>query len=206
VAVKNLTTSPENGIDELSVLEFELKHDLNDYFASLPPGRKVHTLADVIAFDNATPRETVLFGQELFEEAQARGDLSDPNYVRARDRLRASARTALDTVFAENRIDALVQITAEPSARVDAVRHDGSGRSASFFPAVAGYPHLTVPMGYVHGLPVGISFIGPAWSEAKLLQLGYAFEKAVPARKPPSFIPSVESMPAIQKAFAPLAR
>jgi amidase len=206
VTVKTLTPSPENGLDERSVLEFELKHDLNDYFASLPPGRKVRSLADVIAFDNTTPRETVLFGQELFEEAQARGDLSDPDYVKTHDRLRASTRAALDALFADNHIDALVQITADPSQRIDAVRHDGTGRSASFFPAVAGYPHLTVPMGTVEGLPVGMSFIGPAWSEATLLQLGTAFEKVIPPRKAPSFVPSLESMPAIRNAFAPAAR
>jgi amidase len=185
---------------------FELKHDLNDYFASLPAGRKVHTLADTIAFDDATPRETVLFGQELFGDAQTRGDLTDPDYVTRHDRVRAFARITLDGVFADNHADALVAITADPSARIDAVRHDGGGRSAAFFPAVAGYPHLTVPMGAVRGLPVGISFIGPAWSEAKLLQLGYAFERAMPARKAPTYIPSLESTPEVAKAFAPMAR
>jgi amidase len=206
IKVKSLTPSPENGSDEHMVLEFELKHDLNDYFASLLPSRKARSLADVIAFDHATPRETALFGQEFFEEAQSLGDLTDPDYVKAHDRLRAFGRTSLDSLFADNHVEALVEITAEPSARIDAVRHDGSGRSASFFPAVAGYPHLTVPMGYVQGLPVGISFIGPAWSEPRLLRLGYAFEKSVPARKAPSFVPSLESMPAIQNAFAPVAR
>jgi len=206
IKVKSLVPSPENGSDEHTVLVFELKHDLNDYFASLVPGRKVRSLVDLIAFDRATPRETALFGQEFFEEAQSRGDLTDPDYVTAHDRLRAFGRSSLDSLFADNHVDALVEITAEPSARIDAVRHDGSGRSASFFPAVAGYPHLTVPMGYVQGLPVGISFIGPAWSEARLLRLGYAFEKSVPARKAPTFIPSLESMPAIRNVFEPVAR
>jgi amidase len=206
VKIKPPAITSDAGADERAVLMFELKHDLNDYFASLPTARKVHTLADTIAFDSATPRETVLFGQEFFEDAQSRGDLTDPDYVTRHDRVRAFARATLDGVFADNHADALVAITADPSARIDAVRHDGGGRSAAFFPAVAGYPHLTMPMGSVQGLPVGISFIGPAWSEAKLLQLGYAFEKALPARKIPTYIPSLESTPDIAKAFAPMAR
>ncbi len=206
VKIKPPVISPDAAADERAVLMFELKHDLNDYFASLPAGRKVHTLADTIAFDSAAPRETVLFGQEFFEDAQTRGDLTDPDYVTRHDRVRAFARKTLDSVFADNQADALVAITTDPSGRIDTVRHDGGGRSAAFLPAVAGYPHLTVPMGAVQRLPVGISFIGPAWSEAKLLQLGYAFEKALPARKAPIYIPSLESTPDAAKAFAPLAR
>ena len=206
VKIKPLAVPPDTAADERAVLMFELKHDLNDYFASLPAGRKVHTLADTIAFDGAAPRETELFAQELFEDAQARGDLTDSDYVTKHDRLRAFARKTLDGIFADNHADALVAITTDPSARIDTVRRDGSGRSAAFLPAVAGYPHLTVPMGYVHGLPVGISFIGPAWSEARVLQLGYAFEKAMPARKVPTYIPSLESTPDVAKALAPVAR
>jgi len=84
------------------------------------------------------------------------------------------------------------------------VHTDNDGPSASFLPATSGYPHLTVPMGYIDGLPVGLSFIGPAWAEAKLLGLGAAFERAVNARRPPSYLPSLEASPAMAAALAPL--
>ncbi len=203
VEIKAPSAPPEMEEIELSVLEYELKHDLNAYLAGLPQGRQPSSLAELIAFNKASPRETALFGQEFFEKAQALGDLSDPAYVAARDRLRAFSRRTLDALFADNHVDALVEITEDPAARIDTVSHDGGGRSASFFPATAGYPHLTVPMGAVRGLPVGISFIGPAWSEAKLLALGLAFEKAMPARRTPAYLPSLESLPEITKAFAP---
>jgi amidase len=197
---------PDFRKSELLVLEYELKHDLNAYFASLPPGGNMRSLADVIAFNKATPRETALFNQEIFEAAQALGDLSSPEYIAARDKLREFSRHTLDALFADNHVEALVEITDDPAARIDTVPHDGGGRSASFFPATSGYPHLTVPMGAVCGLPVGLSFIGPAWSEAKLLALGAAFEKAMPARRAPTYIPSLENQSDMLKAFAPNAR
>jgi len=203
VEIKAPTVPPEIEKLELLVLEYELKHDLNAYLASLPPGEKVRSLADVIAFNKATPRETVLFGQEIFEETQALGDLSAPEYIAARDRLREFSRHTLDAIFSDSHVEALVEITADPAARIDTVPHEGGGHSASFFPATSGYPHLTVPMGAVRGLPVGISFIGPAWSDAKLLALGTAFEKAMPERRAPTYIPSLEDLPAAAKAFAP---
>lgn len=203
VEIKSPSAPPDMEEIELSLLEYELKHDLNAYLASLPRSGTMQSLADLIAFNRATPRETVLFSQELFEQAQALGDLSDPVYIAARDRLREFSRRTLDALFAENHVEALVEITADPAARIDTVSHDGGGHSASFFPAAAGYPHLTVPMGAVRGLPVGISFIGPAWSEAKLLALGAAFEKAMPARRAPTYVPSLEGLPEMTKAFAP---
>ena len=202
VEIKDTEVPNNYGDDELKVLEYELKHDLNDYFASLPSGPKVHSLADAIAFDDATPRETALFRQEIFLEAQSRDDNVD--YVTRHDRVRSFARTTLDGIFTANKVDALVEITTDPAARIDTVRRSEGGRSASFFPAVAGYPHLTVPLGYVQGLPFGISFIGPAWSEAKLLALGAAYEKLFPARHAPTYIPSAEATPAVTRAFAPL--
>ena len=90
--------------------------------------------------------------------------------------------------------------------RLDVIKGDNDGPGASFLPAVSGYPHLTVPMGYVRDLPVGLSFIGPAWSEASLLAMGAAFEHAAAARKPPSFLPSLETKPDVAAALAPLPR
>lgn len=206
VAIKNFAAPSELRRDELTVLTYELKHDLNAYFAGLPERTKPLTLASVIAFNDSAPREHALFGQDIFRQSQSLGDLSDPAYVGARDRLRASSRKMLDTIFAENHADALVEITTDPSWRIDITPRGGAGHSASFLPATSGYPHLTVPLGYVNGLPFGISFIGPAWSEAKLLAFGRAFEEIYPARRPPNFIPSLESTPNIAKAFGPVGK
>lgn len=196
-------TPPDLGDEENAVLKFELKNDLDAYFASLPHSLAVNSLAGVIAFDNATPRETVLFGQDYFEAAEKSSSLDDPAYIKARDDLRKSSRAALDKLFAANRLDVLIVPTDGPAFRVDVAKGDNDSSNSSGLPATAGYPHLTVPMGFVQGLPVGISFIGPAWSEKTLLQLGYAFEQVTHARKPPNFIPSLEGTPTIAKAFSP---
>lgn len=207
VEIRNFAPPPpEMGNTELTVLEFELKHDLNAYLASLPPGGSIKTLADVIAFNSASPRELVLFGQDIFEKAQSLGELSDPAYVKARDTLRKFSRDTLDKLIAENHLDALIRSTDDASFRFDVVKGDNDSSNASFLPATAGYPHLTVPMGYVQGLPVGISFIGPAWSEATLLALGYAFEQATAARKPPHYLPSLEGTPGILQALEPASK
>jgi amidase len=110
----------------------------------------------------------------------------------------------LDKSLSQYRVDALIRPTEDMVFRLDAVKGDHDGPGASFLPAAAGYPHLTVPMGYVRGLPVGLSFIGPAWSEARLLALGAAFEQAARARKPPGYWPSLESRPGMAAALSPL--
>jgi len=184
------------------VLEFELKNDLNLYLASLAGPRR--TLGDIIAFNRASPREMALFDQGLFEAADARPDLNDPVYIKARDDLKAGSRVALDRLFTAYRLDALIMPTDGPSFRIDTIKGDNDSGSASFLPATSGYPHLTVPMGFVRGLPVGLSFIGPAWSDATLLALGHAFEQATHARKKPLFVPSLENQPDTLQAFAPL--
>ncbi|HEX4118066.1 MAG TPA: amidase family protein, partial [Rhizomicrobium sp.] len=195
--------------EEGTVLKYELKHDMAQYLQSLPQfpsGAGPKTLADLIAFDAVTPRELVLFDQDYFNMAEAKGDLTDPAYVQAQQDLRSSTRALLDAALMQNHLDALIRTTDDPAFRTDAVKGDSESGSDSFLPATAGYPHLTVPMGMVQGLPVGISFMGAAWSEAKLLAIGAAFEKAAQARKPPTFIPSLESAPAIAAALAPLPR
>jgi amidase len=185
------------------VLQYDFKHDLNAYLASLPSGR-IRTLSDLIAFNAATPRETALFGQNIFFESNATADLSSPTYIRAHEELTRMATGTLEELLGRYRLDALIRPTTEPAFRVDTVRGNSSGGGEfTGLAAVAGYPHLTVPMGYVHGLPVGLSFIGPAWSDAKILALGYAFEQATHARKAPDYLPSLEATEEAGRAFAP---
>jgi amidase len=204
VEIKDFTPPPPNmSADELTILKFEMKADLNTYLQSLGPNAKVKSLADVIAFNNATPRETLLFGQDILEACEATPGLNDPAYIKARDSLRRDARAMLDKMLAGNNLDALIMNTDEPSFRLDVIKGDNDNSTSSFLPATAGYPHLTVPMGYIHGLPVGLSFVGPAWSDAKLLALGYAFEQATHARRAPAYLPSLEATPDGAAALAP---
>ena len=192
VPVPDFTGPADMMPNQALVLNFELKNDMAAYLATLPPGGP-KTLADLIAFNAASPRELAVFGQERFEMAAQTGTLSDPVYRKAHDLLRAGTRALLDSTFKAYRLDALIRPTAEPAFRVDTARGDNIGGSAADVPAMAGYPHLTVPMGAVDGLPVGLSFIGPAWSESLLLALGADFERHAAARRPPQFLPTLES-------------
>ena len=204
IEIADYTPPKEIGADEHVVLMTELKAGLNAYLASTPSSVKTRTLADLIAFDTVTPRETLLFGDETFRIAEATKGLDDPTYLKAKaDAKRLAGPEGIDKLLADNRLDAMIAPTTGPAFRIDAVDGDHFSHSASGLPAVAGYPHLTVPMGYIKGLPVGISFIGTAWSEAALLQLGYAYEQATHVRVPPTFAPSVEAGPETAAAFAP---
>jgi amidase len=206
VEIRDFATPPQasfSSADERLVLQYEFKNDLNAYLAGLPVG-PIHTLSDLIAFNAASQRETALFGQNIFIESDARGDLGDPAYIRAHEELKRLATGTLDDMFARYRLDALIRPTTEPAFRIDMVRgNTAGGGEFTGLSAVAGYPHLTVPMGYVHALPVGLSFIGPAWSDARMLALGYAFEQATHARKAPNYLPSLEATAGAGNAFAP---
>jgi amidase len=178
------------------VLMTELKADLNAYLATTSPTQvQSRTLADLIAFNKAhADVEMPLFGQDLFEAAENTGGLADPAYLEAKAKAyRMAGPEGIDVLLAANHVSALVAPTLGPSWLIDPVLKDrfvggGAGGPA----AVAGYPHLTVPMGLVDGLPVGLSFVGPAWSEARLLAYGYAFEQATKARRPPTYRPSAD--------------
>jgi amidase len=193
------------GAGEFQVLLAELKADLDAYLATTPATVKTRTLADVIAFNAANPDRVLgLFGQDTFIKAQATKGLADPAYLEARAQSLKGAKAAIDTMLAAGKVVALVGITAAPAWPIDAVIGDQSpGGGAGGLAAVSGYPHLTVPMGAVRGLPVGLSFIGPAWSEAQLLGLGYAYETASRARVTPTFAASVETTPAVAALLAP---
>ncbi|MBU6164695.1 MAG: amidase [Alphaproteobacteria bacterium] len=209
----DITAAPnrrEIGPNEFIVLLTELKADLGAYLASTPATVKTRTLADVIAFNRANAAtELGLFGQDTFEKAQATSGLADPAYLKARETsLRAAGRDGIDKMLADAKVEALVAPTAAPAWFIDPVNGDQApGGGAGGLAAVAGYPHLTVPMGGVRGLPVGLSFIGPAWSEARLLALGYAFEQAAPAMKLiPTMVQTVEEAAEVQALFAPAKR
>jgi len=174
---------------ELRVLLYELKASLPRHLATFAPGAKVKTLADAIAFNRANrEREMPWFGQELFEKAEAYGGLDAKEYLDSLAECRKGARDdGLDRVLKANRLDALVAPTGGPAWLIDPVNGDHFAASFSSPAAVAGYPHLTVPAGFVRGLPVGLSFVGPAWSEARLLAFGHAYEKISANRRPPTF-------------------
>lgn len=203
-----ITTPPPNlgavGGDELTILLAELKSDLNAYLASTPQAVGARTLADVIAFNSGAPGETILFGQDLFEQAQATAGVADPAYRAALARAPALARRILDRLLADNHVEALVAPTLGPAWTTDILVGDHFvGGGASELPAVAGYPHLTVPMGLAGGMPVGVSFIGEAWSEARLLGFAYAYEQRAQARTPPRYLRSVEVEDSFAAALSP---
>ncbi|WP_295171057.1 amidase [uncultured Brevundimonas sp.] len=178
---------PVIGAAEFKVLIYELKHDLNAYLASTDPQQvRTRTLAEVIAFNAAEPRETVLFGQDIFERAQAMGDLTDADYLEARaTSLRLAGPEGIDRLMRDNGVIALIAPTTSRAWTNDPKDDDDMQGSASQLAAVAGYPHLTVPMGFDRGMPVGISFLGGKWDDARILSLGYAFEQVTQARRPP---------------------
>jgi len=195
------------GAAELEVLLYELKHDLNAYLASTDPAQvSTRTLADVIAFNERTPRELALFGQELFLQAQAKGGLDEAAYVEARaTSLRLAGEEGIDRLMREHDVVALVAPTTGPAWTIDVINGDHYAGAASSMPAIAGYPHLTVPMGFVDGLPVGMSFIAGKWEDAKVLSLGYAFEQLTQALRPPAFIGSVDEREALAPLLARIA-
>ena len=207
VDIKEIKGSAEVGAAEETVLMTELKADLNAYLATTPRAVKTRTLADLIAFDYAhSGQEMALFGQEDFEEAQKTTGLDDPKYRQAlATSRRLSGPEGIDRLLADNSIDAIVGPTGAPAFFTDPLRAGGGYRACgtSRLPAVSGHPHLSVPMGYIHGLPVGLSFIAGAWSEPKLLGFGYAFEQRARARRAPTYAPSLLAMPDVARAMKP---
>ena len=194
------------GKNEFPVLLSELKADMAKYLKGSPAPIGVRTLADLIAFDKAHQRQEMsLFGQEIFEQAQKTKGLADPAYTKARAvSFRAAGPNGIDKLLRDNRVVALVGPTMPPAWKIDAANGDQiSGGGAGSLAAVAGYPHLTVPMGLVKGLPVGLSFMGPKWSEALLLNLGYAYEQARGAFPTPKFYRSIEESPDIAPLLQP---
>ncbi|MCX4162850.1 MULTISPECIES: amidase [Paraburkholderia] len=177
------------GDAEQAVLLHEFKHDLPLWLKTFAPHAPVHTLADLIAFNDAhRKQEMPYFGQEQLTQAQALGGLDSDVYLKALATCRKAARDdGMDRVLREHKLDAIVAPTGGTAWLTDFINGDSGSDGFSTPAAVAGYPHLTVPAGMVRGLPIGLSFVGPAWSEARLLALGYAFEQATQWRREPSF-------------------
>jgi amidase len=175
---------------ELEVLLYEFKADLNKYLASLGPSAPVKSLKEIIDFNEKhRDRELPYFGQDIMVKAQAKGPLTEKKYRDALAKNHLMSRTqGIDAVIIKNKLDAIIAPTGGPSWPTDLANGDHFTGGYSTASAVAGYPHITVPAGYVFGMPVGISFFGRAWSEPNLIKFAYAFEQATNARHPPGFI------------------
>lgn len=182
----------EYGDDELTVLLYDFKHDINAYLATRQ-GLPVHSLADLIDYDKAhADREMPWFGQDLFIKAEAKGNLDEAEYREALARTkRLSGPEGIDAAMQAHRLDALLAPTYTPAFPIDPVLGDGRAAGASSPAAVSGYPSITVPAGQVHDLPVGVLFFGARWSEPKLIAMAYAFEQQRQAFTPPQFLPTV---------------
>jgi amidase len=179
---------------EFEVLLYEFKADLNAYLASLGPKAPIHSLKEAIEFnDTHRDREMPYFGQEIFLQAEEKGPLTSKAYLTALSRNHQLTRAGgIDAVMNRHKLDALVAPTSAPPSLTDLVNGDYGPGGSSTFPAVAGYPHITVPAGYYFGLPVGISFFGRAFSEPTLIRVAYAFEQATRHRRPPMFLPTAD--------------
>jgi amidase len=177
------------GDTEFTVLLYELKADLNAYLATRP-NAPVHTLKDVIDFNERNrSKEMPYFGQDTFIQAEAKGPLTEKAYLDALEtNHRMSRKEGIDAIMDQHKLDALVCPTAGPAWITDLVDGDHASGDSSSAPAVAGYPHITVPAGFTFGVPFGISFFGRAWSEPTLIKLAYAYEQATKARKAPQFL------------------
>jgi amidase len=192
------------GSESYKVLLSEFKADLNAYLASTPPTVRTRTLSDLIAFNAANEAaEMPLFGHDIFEGSDKTKGLADPEYRKARETsFRLAGPEGIDKLLKDNKVEALVGPTVAAAWLIDAVHGDQyPGGGAGSLAAVAGYPHLTVPMGSVRGMPVGLSFMGPKWSDALILSLGFDYEQASGKRIDPHFVRSVEEAPEVRGAF-----
>jgi amidase len=188
----DIPTAGKFGDPEFEVLLYEFKADLNAYLAEWAPNAPAKTLAGLIEWNKAHASEEMpYFKQEVFEMAEKKGPLTSAGYTKAMKARLLAGPQGIDAVMKAHKLDALVAPTQGPAALIDLVYGDpNQGGSFTSPAAVAGYPHVTVPAGFVLGLPVGVSFVGGAWSEPTLIKLAYSFEQATKARRAPTYAAS----------------
>ncbi len=188
VEVDKILDSDVYGLS-FEVMLYEFKDGLNKYFVSLGEQARVHSIEELIDFNLKDSVELRYFGQQLLEKAEIKGDLNSFDYQNAlKKMLKASREEGIDKVMDELGLDALIAPTGQPARKTDLINGDASGVGSSSPAAISGYPNITVPMAYIDGLPVNISFFGRAWSEPLLLEIAYAFEYATKVRRVPKFI------------------
>ena len=186
----NIATNGKFDATENDVLQYEFKADINKYLAAAPSAVKARTLADLIKFNEEHRAEEMpYFGQEIFEQSEKRGPLTEKKYRDALAKNHRLARTeGIDATMKKHKLDAIIAPTGGPVWATDLVNGDHFTGGYSSASAVAGYPHITVPAGLAFGLPVGLSFFAGAWSEPSLIKYAYAFEQASKARQKPKFL------------------
>jgi amidase len=179
---------------EFEVLLYEFKAGINAYLAGLGVNSRVKTLKDLIEFNEKhKDREMPYFGQEIFIRAEKKGPLTEKAYLAALKKdERLSRKEGIDATMLKDKLDAIIAPTGGPAWTTDLINGDHYGGGSSTPAAVAGYPAITVPAGYVYGLPVGISFFGSAYSEPVLIRLAYAYEQATKLRRPPELLASAD--------------
>ncbi len=171
------------------VMLYEFKDGFNNYFASLDSSVKIKTLSELIEFNKKDPIELRYFDQQLLELAQSKGDLNSTEYKQSLEKMMKGMREeGMDLVMDENHLDALIAPTGSPAWKTDLINGDNFLGSSSSYAAVSGYPSITVPMGFVDELPVGISFFGRAWSEPLLIEIAYSFEQGTKYRQRPKYL------------------
>ena len=205
VEIENFDLGVEGyGQKALDVLLYEFKDGLNTYLSESAPSVTARDLESLIEFNLGHAAEMTIFDQSLFDQAQAKGDLSDPIYITARQDIQAgTGPNGIDRLLSEFDVDMLVSPSGPVASRIDPINGDvwPAWSGAGYLAAVAGYPNITVPMGEVHGIPIGFSIMGSAGQDAEILSYGYAFEQATKLRVEPKYLNSAEDRAEIKKAM-----
>jgi len=177
------------GDASFEVLLYEFRDGLNKYFAKIGENSKVKNLKELIEFNKNDSIELKYFNQEILVAAEKKGDLNSPEYKKALQKMHKATREGgIDNIMNNNKLDALIAPTGSPAWKTDLILGDHFTGSSSSPAAISGYPAITVPMGFISGLPVGISFFGRAWSEPLLIEIAYSYEQATRHRKAPGYI------------------